>query len=560
MRLLGQLKIYGVVSSLVVFKCLYRIINFGHEVHSSEEKCTGVVIGYDPMVVSEYDPVNDLFRAQMVVELVNCCAHVWLGGVWKTRLNTFLMYFQRYLLSKSGIPMHIEFSLLDMLDGLEEGVREKIAKQALDKMRKTRNKAKIDLPREFLFARYTSMEAVQAAVDAFEADNHPCGDMLSLNLEQHDPDQENDNEKLDDDGDGECLNPEEEGDEEENLDERDDVNDEDSESDSEDDSEDEDDGEDSTGRKLREEAHALEKLRRAEEEDEFDKAFRNMLQDSISSAKSVARGVDTGKMAIPGVIPRPKNLVNIKQFVNNSDSDSDGSGSSDDGSDGGYRRKAAPKVKHVPFKLLSRDSRGKVESRALFVPESSTMVTKLQKQESLIKQEKQKMKEMTLQFHEQRLQSNACTQNEDREASLSEIYGVNKNATVAVKPNSAASGESTRKPASSVSVRGVISVGGVKSNLKTNASSSTGTPGVHKEAHVNTNNAIVKSNATERARRTFTGGRMDEVHKAADTLNMEEFLATSVGRSAPAAPKPAPVIQIQKKKTSELDTSAYIGL
>jgi hypothetical protein len=41
----------------------------------------------------------------------------------KEKLNRFLVYFQRYLLTKQFIPIHIEFSILDTFDNLEELAR-----------------------------------------------------------------------------------------------------------------------------------------------------------------------------------------------------------------------------------------------------------------------------------------------------------------------------------------------------------------------------------------------------------------------------------------------------
>ena len=71
--------------------------------------------------------------------------------------------------------------------------------------------------------------------------------------------------------------------------------------------------------------------------------------------------------------------------------------------------------------------------------------------------------------------------------------------------------------------------------------------------------------ATERTRRTYTGGRADEVHKSADTLNLDEFLAESsrsefrqattkvAGPSIGTAPK----IHPKKKKVNDTASSYF---
>jgi len=69
------------------------------------------------------DPANDLFRAQLVCEILNTCGMYYVRGLMKEKLNRFLVYFQRYLLTKQFIPIHIEFSILDTFDNLEELAR-----------------------------------------------------------------------------------------------------------------------------------------------------------------------------------------------------------------------------------------------------------------------------------------------------------------------------------------------------------------------------------------------------------------------------------------------------
>lgn len=78
---------------------------------------------YDPRISTDLDPVNDLFRAQLVCEILNTCGVYYVRGLMKEKLNRFLVYFQRYLLTKQLIPLHIEFAILDTFDSLEELAR-----------------------------------------------------------------------------------------------------------------------------------------------------------------------------------------------------------------------------------------------------------------------------------------------------------------------------------------------------------------------------------------------------------------------------------------------------
>jgi hypothetical protein len=78
---------------------------------------------YDPRVASDLDLPGDLFRAQLVCEALNTCGAYYVRGQAKERLSRYLVYFQRYLLTKPLLPTHIEFAILDTFDNLEELAR-----------------------------------------------------------------------------------------------------------------------------------------------------------------------------------------------------------------------------------------------------------------------------------------------------------------------------------------------------------------------------------------------------------------------------------------------------
>ena len=91
--------------------------------HFSSLQLTVHSLRYDPRVVSDLDPPGDLFRAQLVCEALNTCGAYYVRGQAKERLSRYLVYFQRYLLSKPLLPTHIEFAILDTFDNLEELAR-----------------------------------------------------------------------------------------------------------------------------------------------------------------------------------------------------------------------------------------------------------------------------------------------------------------------------------------------------------------------------------------------------------------------------------------------------
>jgi hypothetical protein len=175
--------------------------------------------------------------------------------------------------------------------------------------------------------------------------------------------------------------------------EDDDGNDDDNESDEDDEEEEDSDDEDNEGEvedgevSAEEATRMLEKLRVTEaEDDEFEAAFRSVMQDSIESASRVgasgsSKAVDVN-MARPAVLPKPKN-------ISTSFSSAAGQEEEDD-------ETLAPKG--VAFKLLSRDSRGRVETRQLLVPEENQLSLRLARAEANLREEKQRLKMRVLQL------------------------------------------------------------------------------------------------------------------------------------------------------------------
>ena len=72
---------------------------------------------------TDMDPPSNFFRIQMVCELLNTSAMYFMRGLMRLRLEEYLLYFQRYLLSKPMLPSHVEFAVLDTYDNLEHFAR-----------------------------------------------------------------------------------------------------------------------------------------------------------------------------------------------------------------------------------------------------------------------------------------------------------------------------------------------------------------------------------------------------------------------------------------------------
>ena len=90
----------------------------------------------------DIDPPRNVFRIQMVCELLNCCAVYFMRGSLREKLDEFLLYFQRYLLSKPILPSHVEFAVLDLYDTLEQYSRDELRRSLKDLLIKEKEKSK----------------------------------------------------------------------------------------------------------------------------------------------------------------------------------------------------------------------------------------------------------------------------------------------------------------------------------------------------------------------------------------------------------------------------------
>ena len=57
------------------------------------------------------DPLEDFFRIRLVITLLQTCGHYFTRGSSKRKLDSFLLLFQRYALSKGPLPLDVEFDV-----------------------------------------------------------------------------------------------------------------------------------------------------------------------------------------------------------------------------------------------------------------------------------------------------------------------------------------------------------------------------------------------------------------------------------------------------------------
>jgi regulator of nonsense transcripts 2 len=101
-KYLGELYIYRMVDSPLIFDTLYKILGHGYG--------TGYPV---PGVINKWDLPDDYFRIRLVCNLLETCGPFFDKGAAKKKLDFFLTYFQYYICLKDPLPMDVEFIVQD---------------------------------------------------------------------------------------------------------------------------------------------------------------------------------------------------------------------------------------------------------------------------------------------------------------------------------------------------------------------------------------------------------------------------------------------------------------
>ncbi|KAG9058049.1 hypothetical protein FS842_002010 [Serendipita sp. 407] len=106
-KYLGELYIYRLVNSRVIFDTLWSLVTFGH--------FEGRPL---PGQISPIDAPDDYFRIRLICTLLDCCGMCFDRGSYKRKLDRFLTFFQLYILTKTDIPMDVDFMITDTMEQL----------------------------------------------------------------------------------------------------------------------------------------------------------------------------------------------------------------------------------------------------------------------------------------------------------------------------------------------------------------------------------------------------------------------------------------------------------
>ncbi|XP_020573471.1 regulator of nonsense transcripts UPF2 isoform X2 [Phalaenopsis equestris] len=362
MRFLGELYNYEHIDSSVIFETLYLILVFGHGTPEQDA----------------LDPPEDCFRIRMIITLLQTCGHYFDRGSSKRKLDRFLMYFQRYVLSKSQIPLDIEFDIQDMfvelrpnmirytsideinaaLVELEEHERDKPSteKHSDNESQKASSKSSIPQSMALNGSRCAANEVDengQGHEDVVESDS----DSGSGSIDQEGRDDDDDvmyDDKIDDGSDG-------------------------------DDDDDDDGGPDGSDEddsiQVRQKVVEVD----PKEEEDFDRELRALMQESIEYRRLELRSRPSLNMTLP------MNIFDGSKELRSAEGES-GEETLDEEGGGVLNNKVRVKV------LVKKGN--KQQTKQMFIPRESSLVQSTKQQEAAELEEKQNIKKKILEYNE----------------------------------------------------------------------------------------------------------------------------------------------------------------
>ncbi|KIJ67888.1 hypothetical protein HYDPIDRAFT_147949 [Hydnomerulius pinastri MD-312] len=107
MKYLGELYIYRLVGSSLIFDTLWSLVMFGHP--------DGQPLPRQPCAL---DMPDDFFRIRLVCVMLDTVGMCFDRGSQKRKLDNFLVFFQYYVLCKEELPMDVDFMLSDSLEAI----------------------------------------------------------------------------------------------------------------------------------------------------------------------------------------------------------------------------------------------------------------------------------------------------------------------------------------------------------------------------------------------------------------------------------------------------------
>lgn len=254
-RLLGELYAHKLANTGIVFNTLHTLLAFGHSAD------------VPPEMARRLDPPQNFFRIRLVCALLEGCGSFFARGPARKRLEAFLPYLQRYVLSKPPMPLDVDLDLQELC-----------------------SKLRLSLPK------FESYEAACAAVAAAEAKAAAASSLQSIDEDDElEDDAEEEEDGAGSDSDGSETEAMEEG---SSGEEEDSDSGTDSDTDSEDSEESDEEEDEDMGRGRN--AH------RTEAEEQFDRELAAAFGDASGGLRGPTPGLAHIGIGGPGLVTKAK--------------------------------------------------------------------------------------------------------------------------------------------------------------------------------------------------------------------------------------------------------------
>lgn len=110
-KFFGELYNYSILNKDHVLNMLGMLLSFGHKENADlRDEC-------------QADPKDDTFRITLIVTLLDSVAEYLMSKKNRAFVEKYLIEFQRYILSKTYLPMLLEFMVLDLFDKLSPNLK-----------------------------------------------------------------------------------------------------------------------------------------------------------------------------------------------------------------------------------------------------------------------------------------------------------------------------------------------------------------------------------------------------------------------------------------------------
>eukprot|EP01113_Clastostelium_recurvatum_P028464 TRINITY_DN3443_c0_g1_i3.p1 TRINITY_DN3443_c0_g1~~TRINITY_DN3443_c0_g1_i3.p1 ORF type:complete len:1490 (-),score=547.81 TRINITY_DN3443_c0_g1_i3:1460-5929(-) len=429
MKLLGELYNYCMFDSNIIFDTLYTLLFFGKSSNTFPLDSSANPPPSSDSADPALDPPQDWFRLRLVCTLLDTCGQFFDRGTAKRRLDTFLLYLQKYIIGKGIPPPDMEFTIQDTFEALRpkmkrfrtfQEVAEEIAKQEAE-------------DRKQISSEHLAL-MIQGSKPSWESEAYRAAARAAAATPQQGPQIESP--RADEDvRKGRGVQDDDDEDEEEArqpaADEAEEEEDEDEDDDDESESESEDEEEDDEKEKEEDDEIVVRSAQSTvDEDDEFERELAKMMQESVDARKHERKAPvnNLANLTIPAPFAVPASAPQVPSADLNTSQTEDEPTNTDNDTPSG-----------MPFQVLLRNKGAKQaapQTRNIVIPITSHLAISAQNKQREERDEQLALKRLVLQYE----------QREEEAANNNAKFIIVNNPTPAAAPGAAPGGQRPLNP------------------------------------------------------------------------------------------------------------------